>query len=127
MTDNLDKKVIMYSKGMKQKLAIIASFIGKPQLLILDEPFDGLDSKAILFFTRLLKSFAQNGRSILISSHLLKLLDNLITRALIINNGQIVFDGDIKNTGKDISDLFLDITDNNIDNTDELVSRLYSK
>ncbi len=126
MTSYLDKKVLSYSKGMKQKLAIIASFISKPKLLLLDEPFDGLDTKAILFFTNILKSFAQNGRSVLISSHLLKMLDELITRAVIISDGTIVFDGDLKNTNKDINALFLDLTNNEQSMSNEVINNLYA-
>lgn len=125
MMDMIDKKVLVYSKGMKQKLAIIAAFINKPKILILDEPFDGLDSKAIIFFANILKSFAISKRAILISSHLLKILENLVTRAVIISEGTKLFDGDITKSSKDIISLFLDITNEKLIDANEVLNNLY--
>lgn len=102
----LNNFVYTYSKGMKQKLSIIASFINKPTILLLDEPFDGLDPHSINIYSKILKEFSSNGGTVLISSHILKLVEGLVNQVIIINKGKIIYDGDINSIEGSLSEYF---------------------
>ena len=87
-----DGKVVKnYSVGMKQRLAISVCLLGEPELLILDEPINGIDPKGIVEIRDLLKSLnKENGVTIIISSHVLPELENLVNKIAIINDGQVI-------------------------------------
>lgn len=84
--------VSKYSKGSIQKLSIISALIHKPELLIMDEPFDGLDVESQKIFIKLLKDFYEDGGTILFSCHSQKYIGELCTRIIYLNNGNIVND-----------------------------------
>ncbi|MGN8585302.1 UNVERIFIED_CONTAM: AAA family ATPase, partial [Campylobacter jejuni] len=79
-----------YSLGMKQKLGIAIAFLNKPQFIILDEPMNGLDPKAVRDVRELIVQKAQEGVTFLISSHILSELVKITNSILIINKGKIV-------------------------------------
>ncbi len=79
-----------YSKGMRQRVLIAAALLGDPELIILDEPFSGLDVNAALLFRRLLVELARAGRMILFSSHVLEVVEKLCSRAVILYRGDVV-------------------------------------
>ena len=83
-------KVSTYSLGMKQRLAIGEAIINKPNLLILDEPTNGLDVEGIIEMRKLIKGLSQQGIGILISSHNLTEIDNLCNKIIVIKNGKII-------------------------------------
>ena len=83
------KKVKNYSLGMKQKLGIILALIGKPQLLVLDEPLNGLDPKSTIQIRKLLSDLREKGITILISSHILDELFRVATDYIFISQGTI--------------------------------------
>lgn len=83
-------KVSTYSLGMKQRLAIGEAIINKPNLLILDEPTNGLDVEGIIEMRKLIKGLSQQGIAILISSHNLTEIDNLCNKIIVIKNGKII-------------------------------------
>ncbi|MCR5786698.1 MAG: ABC transporter ATP-binding protein [Acholeplasmatales bacterium] len=85
-----NKKVGQFSLGMKQRLGIAVSLIGNPDILILDEPINGLDPKGILEMRNLFKSLKEEGKTILISSHILTELAKIADRFGIIHNGVLV-------------------------------------
>lgn len=88
------KKSAQFSLGMKQRLAIAIALLHSPQVLILDEPTNGLDPNGILEIRELLKNLNRNqGITILISSHLLSEIEKLVTHAGIINGGKLLFQG----------------------------------
>lgn len=92
-----DKKLFeKYSLGMKQRLAIANAIMHKPDILILDEPINGLDSIGISEVRNLLKSLKKDGVTILISSHILPELENLADKIGIINNGKLIEEIDMK-------------------------------
>ncbi len=79
-----------YSLGMKQRLGIALALLGKPELLILDEPLNGLDPEGIMWFRELVRNLNQTGVSFIISSHLLRELDEVATRYGIMKGGKII-------------------------------------
>ncbi|WP_294232672.1 ABC transporter ATP-binding protein [uncultured Chryseobacterium sp.] len=95
--DSRNMKMKRYSLGMKQRLAIAITLLGKPDLLILDEPVNGLDPNGMLEIRELLiKLNKEEGVTIFISSHLLQEIEKMITHLAIISHGEIRFAGSIK-------------------------------
>ena len=116
LADTGRKKAGQFSLGMKQRLGIAIALLNDPDLLILDEPTNGLDPAGIIAMRELLTSLNRGkGTTILISSHLLSEIDKLVTHAGIINKGSLVFQGtmtDLKGQGNgDIEELFINLTE----------------
>ena len=108
--DKSDMLISSYSKGMKQKISIISTLIHEPNILILDEPFTGLDPVTIKKLKDYLREFAKNDKKIVIfSTHDLDVASNLCTRILMIKKGSIIYNNSIENSIKDSSleDLFM--------------------
>jgi ABC-2 type transport system ATP-binding protein len=82
--------VSAYSKGMRQKILLSAALLHDPQLLVLDEPFSGLDVSAALMLRSLLQELAARGRMVFYSSHVLEVVEKLCDRVLILRDGQVV-------------------------------------
>jgi ABC-2 type transport system ATP-binding protein len=107
------------SRGMKQKLAIACGLVHDPSVLILDEPLTGLDPGAIRRMKSTIVARARDGASIILSSHLLHLVEELCTRILVIQRGRAVADGRIDEirasrpdlVGRGLEDLFLALTE----------------
>ncbi|MCB8969375.1 MAG: ATP-binding cassette domain-containing protein [Solirubrobacterales bacterium] len=87
------KRVGKYSLGMRQRLGLAQVLIGEPQVLILDEPANGLDPQGIIWMRDLLRGFAQGGGTVLLSSHLLHEVDAIADQLVLINRGRIVAQG----------------------------------
>jgi ABC-2 type transport system ATP-binding protein len=87
------KRVRQYSLGMRQRLGIANALIGEPEVLILDEPANGLDPEGMRWMRGLLKDFAERGGTVLLSSHLLHEVDVIADRLVIIGSGKIVAQG----------------------------------
>jgi Cu-processing system ATP-binding protein len=88
-----DKKVAAYSKGMKQKLGLAQALLGRPELLVLDEPTNGLDPRGIIDFYRILREHADNGATVVLSSHLLAEIEDHITHVAFLRDGRILRSG----------------------------------
>ncbi len=84
--------VSSYSKGMKQKILVTATLLHNPQILLLDEPFSGLDFTSIDLLKTLLRRLAGQGKTILYSSHIIESIEDLCRRVLVINKGKLVLD-----------------------------------
>ena len=82
-----------FSKGMRQKVVIASALLHRPDVLILDEPLDGLDANTALVMKELLRKLAAQGKTILFSSHILEVVERICTRIFIINKGRYVTDG----------------------------------
>jgi ABC-2 type transport system ATP-binding protein len=93
--DAIDRKVRKYSHGMKQRLAIAQAMLGLPELLVLDEPTDGLDPPQIAEMRRVLRAYATDGRAVLVSSHLLAEVEQTCTHVVVMHKGQVVADGPV--------------------------------
>jgi ABC-2 type transport system ATP-binding protein len=82
-----------FSFGMRQRLALATALLGDPQILLLDEPANGLDPQGMAWLREFLRSFAATGRSVLVSSHLLREMEQTVDQALIVSRGRCVFHG----------------------------------
>ena len=87
------KKFSTYSRGMKQRLGIAQTLIGKPKFLVLDEPFHGLDPEVKLEFMQLFRQLANEGMGVLITSHLLSEIENIADDFVLLNKGEVFLDG----------------------------------
>ena len=114
MKNSLDKMISTYSHGMKQKLALIAAFIHEPMLLIMDEPFVGLDPKATFIVKKMMREFCEKGGAIFFSTHILEVAQKLCNRIAIIKEGELVVQGRMEEVTKDLSleDVFMELTEN---------------
>ncbi|MPZ68925.1 MAG: ATP-binding cassette domain-containing protein [Actinobacteria bacterium] len=91
----VDRRVGAYSLGMRQRLGIAAAMLGDPQVLVLDEPANGLDPGGVSWIRRLLRLWADEGRTVVVSSHLLAEVAQVVDRVVIINEGMLVAETDI--------------------------------
>ncbi|MFC1809684.1 ABC transporter ATP-binding protein [Candidatus Omnitrophota bacterium] len=94
----LQRSVIIqkYSKGMKKRLGIAQAIITNPEVLILDEPLDGLDPRGVHIFSRLMKQMREKGKTIFMTTHLLNEIEDYADKIGIIQEGKIVFESDIE-------------------------------
>ena len=122
LENRIKDKVSTYSLGMRQRLGIAEAIINEPELLILDEPTNGLDVEGIIEIRNLIKKLSQQGMAILISSHNLAEIDNLCNRIIAIKNGKIIADDTIENftTISNISSYILEL--NYIGNLAKIIS-----
>ena len=100
---DLNDPISTYSHGMKQKLVLISAFIHSPKLMILDEPFVGLDPKASFTVKNLMKEFVKNGGAIFFSTHVLEVAEKLCNKVAIIKDGKIIVNGTMAEVKKDKS------------------------
>ncbi len=102
-----------YSHGMRQKVAIISALIHEPKLLILDEPFVGLDPKAALTVKNIMHDMCNEGKAVFFSTHVLDVAEKLCNRVAIIKQGKIVVTGDMEELlgDKSLEDLFMEVTE----------------
>lgn len=95
LADAAGRKAGIFSLGMRQRLALATALLGDPQLLVLDEPANGLDPEGIAWLREFLKTFARSGRTVLISSHILREVEQIVDHLVIINRGSLVYQGGI--------------------------------
>ena len=100
ITSALGDLISSYSHGMKQKLAIISALIHKPKLMILDEPFVGLDPKATLTLKNIMHDMCREGNAIFFSTHVLDVAEKLCNKVAIIKEGRLIASGNIKELTK---------------------------
>ena len=93
MNNKLNDLIFSYSHGMKQKISLIGAFVHKPALLILDEPFVGLDPEAFIQLKRLMKELCASGGSVLFSSHILDVVEKICDKIVMIRNGKLIKSG----------------------------------
>lgn len=110
LSSDLDKPVSSYSHGMKQKLALISAFMHSPELIIMDEPFVGLDPKAAHVLKEKMREHCDRGGAIFFSTHVLDVAEKLCDKVAIIKNGRLVRAGtmDEVRAGVSLEDAFLD-------------------
>lgn len=111
LQNDLATPISNYSHGMRQKLVIIASLVHSPRLLVLDEPFVGLDPKASFEVKELMKDFCKNGGAIFFSTHVLEVAEKLCNKVAIIKDGKLVKCGKMSDIKKDksLEEVFLGV------------------
>ena len=114
LTKYLGDLISSYSHGMKQKLAVISALIHKPKLLILDEPFVGLDPKASHALKEIMREICNEGSAIFFSTHVLEVAEKLCDKIAIIKQGKIVVVGDTEEVkgNSSLEDVFMELIDN---------------
>ena len=92
LSNHADQRMTSFSKGMRQKVAIAASLIHDPRVVLLDEPLNGLDANAALLLKEILRALADRGRTILYCSHILDVVERFCDRVIIIHHGRMIAD-----------------------------------
>ena len=112
--DKLSNEISTYSHGMKQKIALIAALSHNPKVLIMDEPFVGLDPKAVFDMKNIMKEMCKEGKCIFFSTHILDVAEKLCDRVAIIKKGKIVKVGKMKEIMGDesLEEVFLELGEN---------------
>lgn len=115
LTGDLSQPISAYSHGMKQKLAIISSWLHEPKLIIMDEPFVGLDPKAAHQLKEMMREHCDRGGAIFFSTHVLEVAEKLCDKVAIIKEGRLVTSGRMEQVKGDASleDVFLELEDEN--------------
>ena len=103
MEDKLNDDISSFSHGMKQKVALMAALSHNPNVLVMDEPFVGLDPKAVFDIKNIMKEMTKEGKTIFFSTHILDVAEKLCDRVAIIKNGNIVKIGKMKDPKGDSS------------------------
>jgi len=113
ITGNLGDSIASYSHGMKQKLAITAALIHRPKLLVLDEPFVGLDPKASYTLKTIMADLCKDGSAIFFSTHVLEVAEKLCNKIAIIKDGKLVASGTTQEVkgNHSLEDVFLELID----------------
>ncbi len=111
LTASLGDLIASYSHGMKQKLAIISALIHKPALLILDEPFVGLDPQASVLLKGYMRELCEEGSAIFFSTHVLDVAEKLCNKIAIIKEGTLIVSGQTEELtqGKSLEDVFMEV------------------
>ena len=104
MEDAAGKKLSAYSQGMRQRLGLARALLWQPQVLLLDEPTNGLDPVGIAEIRENLRLVAQQGVTVLVSSHILAEIEKLVERVLVIEKGKLLFDGPLHQLTRQLSE-----------------------
>lgn len=114
ITESLGDLISTYSHGMKQKLAIISALVHEPKLLILDEPFVGLDPKAAVILKDVMREICDKKGAVFFSTHVLDVAEKLCNKVAIIKAGRLIASGnmsDIVKEGQSLEDIFMEAVD----------------
>ena len=114
LTGDLAQPIAAYSHGMKQKLAIISAWIHEPKLIVMDEPFVGLDPKAAHILKGLMRELCDKGGAIFFSTHVLEVAEKLCDKVAIIKAGKLVRSGTMEEVKGDdsLEQVFLELEEN---------------
>ncbi len=114
ITDSLGNLVSSYSHGMKQKLALIGALIHEPKLLVLDEPFVGLDPEAAFHLKQIMRDLCNQGSAIFFSTHVLDVAEKLCDKVSIIKQGKLIRSGSMEAVlgSGSLEDVFMEVVEN---------------
>lgn len=112
----VDSRMTTFSKGMRQKVLLIAGMIHNPAILFLDEPLSGLDANAVILVKEILSQFKRSGKTIFYSSHLMDVVEKISDRIMIINKGEMIANGTFdelnSQAGSSLEKIFTQLTGN---------------
>ena len=113
MEDKLNDTIDSYSHGMKQKIVLISALAHDPKILIMDEPFVGLDPKAVFDIKEVLNEMVKDGKTVFYSTHILDVAEKLCSRVAIIKNGKLIKAGSMKEIkgDKSLEKVFMELED----------------
>lgn len=114
ITESLGDLISSYSHGMKQKLAVISALVHEPKLLILDEPFVGLDPKAAVTLKQIMRDICKKGGAIFFSTHVLDVAEKLCNKVAMIKDGRLVASGsmeEIVKQGESLESVFMEVAE----------------
>ena len=116
LQNNINDEISSFSHGMKQKVALIAALAHNPKVLIMDEPFVGLDPKAVFDMKKIMKDMCKEGKTIFFSTHILDVAEKLCNRVAIIKQGKIVKVGTMEEVKGDesLEHVFLELDEENL-------------
>lgn len=111
LTDDLAQPIAAYSHGMKQKLAIISAWMHQPKLILMDEPFVGLDPKASHLLKEMMQEVCSEGGAIFFSTHVLEVAEKLCDKVAIIKSGRLIHSGTMEEVKGDdsLENVFLEM------------------
>ncbi|MCD7036678.1 ABC transporter ATP-binding protein [Metabacillus sp. GX 13764] len=113
--DVYDTRISSFSKGMKQKVMLIASLLHDPDILFLDEPLSGLDANSVMIVKEILSQLAAQGKTIFYSSHIMEVVEKISNRIILLHEGQVAADGSFeelkdKNLESSLEEIFNQLT-----------------
>lgn len=116
LSDALHTRMTAYSKGMKQKIAIIGSLIHNPDILFLDEPVNGMDTNSVAIFKEVLRNLTKQGKTIFYSSHIMELVEQMSSRIILLKEGAVIADATMDELqsaqpGSNLEAIFNELTD----------------
>ena len=113
ITESLGDLIGSYSHGMKQKVALVSALIHKPRLMVLDEPFVGLDPKASFTLKEIMHEMCENGTAVFFSTHVLDVAEKLCNKVAIIKQGKIIASGTMEEltNGQSLEEVFLEVVE----------------
>ena len=113
LTDDLSQSISAYSHGMKQKLAIVSAWLHDPKLILMDEPFVGLDPKASHLLKQMMREHCDGGGAIFFSTHVLEVAEKLCDKVAIIKSGRLIKSGAMEEVKGDesLEDVFLELAE----------------
>ena len=116
MTNFLNQEIGSYSHGMKQKISLIAALMHEPKILILDEPFVGLDPVSTHNLKQEMHNLATNGATIIFSTHILDVAEKLCNKIVILKEGKLIYSGEMNSLiqNKSLEEIYMEI-DNNVE------------
>jgi len=116
LSEYVDSRMTTFSKGMRQKVLLIAGMIHNPSILFLDEPLSGLDANAVILVKEILAQLKRNGKTIFYSSHLMDVVEKISDRIVIINKGEMIANGTFDElrtqAGGSLEHIFTELTGN---------------
>ena len=114
LTEDLAQPISAYSHGMKQKLAMISGWLHEPKLILMDEPFVGLDPKAAHLLKEMMREHCDRGGAIFFSTHVLEVAEKLCDKIAIIKEGRLITSGTMEEVKGDdsLEDVFLELEEN---------------
>src|SRR5690625_4625228 len=122
-----NKKVKSYSLGMKQRLGVATALISDPDVIILDEPFNGLDVDGIKWLRKLFKQLAEEGKAVIVSSHLMSEIQAVADRVIIIGQGKLLADMTMEEMNKKSLSSYIYLETNNIDKMSKVLKDVHAE